>query len=345
MTQEGERQQMKFGRRQVALVLGTPVLSVALLGGAAAAAFQPVDGQAVSHRERVEKTKPPVPKLEEILDQLVQAGKITATQREAILAAVKQFTDKVEEKRPAFNWKGYLEGYLRTSATFLGMAERDLGAALREGKSLAELAAARGRTREALIEAISAPALAKVAEALAAGKMTAEQAETAKTQIAGGAAKLVDTKHEPKVAPKERTPKVEDDDKKKEEARKKEREAKDERKAEQKVRIDVHRLLGDSLRSAVAYLGLEARAVQQQLRAGKSLAEVAEANGKTRDGLIDAISAPADERIDELKAAGKLNDEQATKTRAQVAEAAAKIADSKANVRKVTPPGQAKKRG
>ena len=341
---------MKFGRRQAALVLGAPVLSVALLGSVAAAAFQPTDAQATAQRERTERTKPPVPKLEEILDQLVQAGKITATQREAILAAVKQFTDKVEEKRPAFNWKGYLEGYLRTSATFLGMTERDLGAALREGKSLAELATAQGKTREALIGAISAPALAKVDEALAAGKMTAAQAETAKTQIAEGAAKLVDAKHEPKVAPKERAPKVEGEDKKKEqakkeEAKKKERESKDERKAEQKVRIDVHRLLGDSLRSAVAYLGLEARAVQEQLRAGKSLAEVAAANGKTREGLIDAISAPADERIDELKAAGKLTDEQATKTREQVAEAAAKIADTKANVRKVTPPGQAKKRG
>ncbi|HEX4744259.1 MAG TPA: hypothetical protein VFW12_06270, partial [Candidatus Limnocylindria bacterium] len=92
---------MRLGRRQVALALGTPVLSVALLGGVAAAAFQPADGQAAAHPERTEKAKPPVPKLEEILDQLVHAGKITATQREAILAAVKQFTDRAEEKRPA----------------------------------------------------------------------------------------------------------------------------------------------------------------------------------------------------------------------------------------------------
>lgn len=234
---------MKIGRRQVALVLGTPVLTVALLGGVAAA-FQPADAVSAAHPERAGTTKPDVPKLEEILDQLVQAGKITATQREAILAAVKQFADKVEEKRPE--------------------------------------------------------------------------------------------KPEPKVAPKERAPKVEGAEKKRQQ---------EEKKAEQKVRIDVHRLLGDSLRSAVAYLGLETRAVQEQLRAGKSLAEIAAANGKTREGLIAAISAPAGERIDELKAAGKLTDEQAAKTRAQVTEAAAKIADTKANVRKVTPPGQAKKRG
>ena len=242
---------MKLGRRQVALALGAPVLSVALLGGVAAAAFQPVDGQATAHPERTEQAKPPVPSLEEILDQLVQAGKITATQREAILAAVKQFSDKAEQ-RPA--------------------------------------------------------------------------------------------KPTPKVAPKERAPKVEGEAGKKKEEAKKERESKDARKAEQKVRIDVHRLLGDSLRSAVAYLALDARAVQEQLRAGKSLAEIATANGKTREGLIGAISAPAGVRIDELKAAGKLTDEQAVKTRAQVEQAAAKIADTRSNVRKVTPPGQTKKR-
>ena len=182
---------MKFGKRQAAQVFGTSVLSVALLGGVAAAAFQPVDMQTLAHRERVEKTKPPVPKLEEILEKLVDAGKLTAAQRDSILAAVKEFTDKVEKKRPAFHWKGHLEGYLRTAATFLGMTMKDQLAALHDGKSLAELATA-PRTREGLIAAISAQANAKVDEALAANKMTAEQATKAKAEIAERAAKLVD---------------------------------------------------------------------------------------------------------------------------------------------------------
>ena len=107
----------------------------------------------------------------------------------------------------------------------------------------------------------------------------------------------------------------------------------------------MHKLLGDSLRSAVAYLGLEAKAVQEQLRTGKSLAEVAAANGKTREGLIDAISAPAGTKVAELKAQNALTAEQAARTTTQVAEAAAKIADAKTSIRKVTAPGQAKKRG
>lgn len=330
---------MKLGKRQTALVFGTAVLSVALLSGVAAAAFQPVDVQTLAHRERVEKTKPPLPKLEEILSRLVVDGKLTATQREAILAAVKQFTDKVEEKRPAFNWKGHLEGYLKTSAAFLGLSEKDLLAALREGKSLAELATTRGKTRDLLVAAISAQALAKVDEAIAANKMTVGQGAEAKAELADRAAKLVDAKHEPKAEPKGRAPKVDDDED--ENRDKNEKREKNERKSEQKMRIDVHKLLGDSLRSAIAYLGLEAKTVQEQR--GKSLAEIAIANGKTRLGLLQAISAPALTKIDELKAQGKLTEEQATKTRALVGEAAAKIADTKTNVRKMTAPGQAKR--
>lgn len=334
---------MKLGTRQTALVFGTAVLSVALLSGVAAAAFQPVDVQTLAHRERIEKTKPPLPKLEEILDRLVVDGKLTATQREAILAAVKQFTDRVEEKRPAFNWKGHLEGYLKTSAAFLGLSEKDLLAALREGKSLAELATTRGKTRDLLVAAISAQALAKVDEAIAANKMTVGQGAEAKAELADRAAKLVDAKHEPKAEPKGRAPKLDDDkDEDEDEDREKnEKREKNERKSEQKLRIDVHKLLGDSLRSAIAYLGLEAKTVQEQR--GKSLAEIAIANGKTRLGLLEAISAPALTKIDELKAQGKLTEEQATKTRALVGEAAAKIADTKTNVRKMTAPGQAKR--
>ena len=338
---------MRFGKRQAALAFGTPVLSLALLGGMAAAAFQPQDVRTAAHPERVERAKPPLPKLEEILDKLVLEGRITATQREAILAAVQQAAHAEEQKRP-FSWKGHLEAYLKTSATFLAMTEADLRTALRSGKSLAEIAATKGKARDALIAAISAPALAKVDEALAAARITAEQAAAAKTQIAEAVGKLVDAKHEPKAAPapKERTTKPEGEEKKRQQEEKKGEEKKrqaEEKKAEQKMRIDVHKLLGDSLRSATAYLGLETKAIQQELRAGKSLGELAATTaGKTRAGLITAISAPANAKVDELKAQGKLTEEQATKTKAQVAEAAAKIADAK-NVRKVTAPGQAKR--
>lgn len=211
--------------RQLGLGLGAAALSVAMVGGVAAAAFQPAARQA-----EVDETKrPPLAKLEQLLESLVTAGKLTAEQRDAILAGLR------------------------------------------------ELAA--------------------------------------------------------RPTPKPATPE-----------HKKEGERRDERKAEQKLRIDVHTLLRDSTKSALTYIGIDMRALQVELRAGKSLADVAVAKGKTREDLIAAITAPATARLTELTASGKVTAEQATKIGEQVAAAAAKIADAKTVARSGTAPGNAKKR-
>lgn len=52
--------------------------------------------------------------------------------------------------------------------------------------------------------------------------------------------------------------------------------------------------------TAAAYIGITEEALRVELKAGKSLAEVAVANGKTRDGLIAALSAAASEAIGDL---------------------------------------------
>ena len=51
---------------------------------------------------------------------------------------------------------------------------------------------------------------------------------------------------------------------------------------------------------AATYIGITEAALRTELEAGKSLAEVAAANGKTRDGLIAALTAAAADRIGEL---------------------------------------------
>lgn len=231
--------------RRAALLLGGPVLSLALAGGVAAAAFQPLEHAAAAHPERVERPKPPLPKLEEVLDRLVLEGTLSATQRDAILAAVRK----------------------TASGPASGPASKERTPEAAEKKKQQEL----------------------------------KRAEEKKRELDG-------------------------------------------KKTEQKARIDVHRLLGDSLRSAVAYLGLDRRAVQEQVRSGKSLADIAAATpARSTEGLLAAIGAPANTKLDELRAQGKLTEEQVSKLKQQIAAAAAKIADAK-SVRKVTPPGQDKKR-
>jgi len=313
--------------KKLALGLGTAALSLALVGGIAAAAFAPVDAQAHD-----EKGKPPVAKIEAILAALVGEGKLTGVQKDAVLArlkeaAEKEAAEKVGAKRPAFHWKGALGDHLKGVATFLGLTERELTAALREGKSLADVAAARGKTRAALITAITTSANAKVDEALAAKKIDAEQAVKAKAEIAKHVESLVDRKHDAKTEPKR-------DEKKP-----------DPKREEKKTGVDVHGLLGSAHRLAATHLGLTEKALGEQLQSGKSLAEIAGADAKpetTGETLIAAISAPAAAKITELKAAGTLTEAQALAATAQLKSAAQKIVGAKRDIKKGDAPAKPK---
>jgi polyhydroxyalkanoate synthesis regulator phasin len=66
------------------------------------------------------------------------------------------------------------------------------------------------------------------------------------------------------------------------------------------------------LEAAATYLGLTEEQVQERLADGDTLAEIARAEGKTVDGLVDALVAGARERIDQAVEDGRLTEEQAT---------------------------------
>jgi len=66
-----------------------------------------------------------------------------------------------------------------------------------------------------------------------------------------------------------------------------------------------------SLDAAADYLGLDAAEVRDRLRQGHTLADVARAQGKTVDGLVRALVADAEARLDDAVSAGKLTRAQA----------------------------------
>jgi hypothetical protein len=70
-------------------------------------------------------------------------------------------------------------------------------------------------------------------------------------------------------------------------------------------------LFGHKLGAAAEYLGLTEAELREQLADGKSLADVAEAQGKTVDGLKDAILKAARTNLDEAVEAERLTQEQA----------------------------------
>ena len=70
---------------------------------------------------------------------------------------------------------------------------------------------------------------------------------------------------------------------------------------------------GPNSAALTQFLGIQDTALKTALQSGKSLAQVAQDNGKTRDALKTFLSTQAKTRIDAAVAAGKLTQDQATK--------------------------------
>lgn len=72
----------------------------------------------------------------------------------------------------------------------------------------------------------------------------------------------------------------------------------------------LHHARGIALDTAASYLGVTAAELRESLADGQSLADVAEAEGKSVDGLVDALVDAARTRLDEAVESGRLSDAQ-----------------------------------
>lgn len=77
--------------------------------------------------------------------------------------------------------------------TFLGITREQYMTELQAGNSLAEIAVAKGLTRDGLVAAMTAAGNTAIDEAEAAGRITAEQATTARDQLDEKVAQLADS--------------------------------------------------------------------------------------------------------------------------------------------------------
>ncbi len=84
-------------------------------------------------------------------------------------------------------------------------------------------------------------------------------------------------------------------------------------------------MFGGGLSSTASYLGLSGSKLFSELRSGKSLAQIATAQGKTASGLQDAISATVKSRLDHAVAAKRLTSAQEQKLLSRVSAALSAI--------------------
>ncbi len=120
------------------------------------------------------------------LSSLVTDGTLTQEQADKV---AKRLDEALPERRPdgPGGW-GHGRGMmmmrgLDTAAKALGMTTEELGTALRDGQSLADVANAQGLTVDELVQALVADAEDELATAVKDGRLTQDQADTIKASL------------------------------------------------------------------------------------------------------------------------------------------------------------------
>ncbi|HEY4349328.1 MAG TPA: hypothetical protein VGM80_17260 [Gaiellaceae bacterium] len=165
---------------------------------------------------------------------------------------------------------------LTPAAGFLGIPVATLTADLAGGKSLAQEATAKNKTAADLIKALTDAEKTILDTDKAAGWLTADQETAALAHLTGAITDLVN--NGPPVPPtgKGGGP-------------------------------------AGLLQTAATYLGISVTTLQTDLKGGKSLADVVGTiSGKTVDGLVTALEAPAKTNLDKAVTDGKLTQAQET---------------------------------
>ena len=167
-------------------------------------------------------------------------------------------------------------GFLNAAVTYLQIDRPTLVAGLKSGQSLAQIAVAHGKTADGLVAALLAPAKLRLDAAVTAGKLTAVREATILSRLQTVLTNVVNKT----VKPAHPT----------------------------HVRVDP----GVVLQATTSYLGLTLRDLVTQLRTGKTLAQIAVAQGKTADGLTSAVVAAVKAKLDGQVSSGRITQQQET---------------------------------
>jgi hypothetical protein len=259
-------------------IIGALALTGAMAGGAVAGALLGIPGISGAQTTTSEATTTTTEAPATTTEAPTTTTEAPTTTTEGTAPAAPDETDPNERRRfggchfGPFGGSGFS---LEAAAGALGMSESDLAAQLRDGKTLAEVAADEGVDVQKVIDALVADANERIDQAVSDGKLTAERAAAIKEGLEDRITRLVN--EGPPFKFGHRGP----------------------------------RFPGFSLEAAAGALGMSESDLAAQLRDGKTLAEVAADKGVDAQKVIDALVAGANERIDQAVSDGKLSAERA----------------------------------
>ncbi len=139
------------------------------------------------------------------IDKALAASTITKDQSDKAKAEaqgqIAKFVDHVYEQRTpktaarAVKVTEFVGDVFAAGRDYLGLSQADLAKALRDGKSLGDIAStAAGKSKDGLVGQIATAANAKIDKAMTDGKITADQATALKAQVGAAVTALVDRK-------------------------------------------------------------------------------------------------------------------------------------------------------
>ncbi len=163
---------------------------------------------------------------------------------------------------------------LDVAADTIGIDRSDLVKELRAGKTIAEVATAHNVDPQHVIDALVQAATQRIEAAKTAGKITAERATKLEQRLPDAVGKLVNNTHR---------------------------------------RAAIRNIARDGVKIAADTIGIAPKDLVKELRAGKTIAEVATAHNVDPQHLIEALMQAATQRIEAAKTAGKITAERATK--------------------------------
>ena len=182
---------------------------------------------------------------------------------------------------------------LDAAAAYLGLTQAELRTQLENGKSLADVAKAQNKSVPGLVDALTAGAKTKLDAAVKAGKLTRSQADEMLTELKSHLTDFVNGDGP-------------------------------------RLRMHVGPPGGGAkLDEAAAYLGITEEQLRSELANGKTLAQVAKAHGKTAAGLVDALVADVQKKLDAAVKAGKLTQSEADDMAAELKSHITDLVDGK----------------